>query len=310
VYSWNPARTIPSADGWGEVFTGLHGASRIKATGHAARWAARLDWQQSRTYGLAFCAGSQQQVDRQNHHIRADPRGTCELIVPLAGSAVVEQASSSTEVRPGQLAVCNVDRPYLFAHDAGFRSIALIVPHHDIARRSTVVARDPQLLSGATGLGRIIRRLIITMQQEREELSEAAFDVTCNQLLDLVHLLAEGESSAPRTHRHAVEADIRNYVRLHATDSDLDVNAIARGLGWSPRYIQQVLQTANTTSRDLIRQERLRLARTRLASSRWAQSSIASIANSCGFRSHAAFTTAFRHEFGMTPTDARHAVSG
>jgi AraC-like DNA-binding protein len=48
------------------------------------------------------------------------------------------------------------------------------------------------------------------------------------------------------------------------------------------------------------------VARTRLVSAGWDRHSIAGIAHSCGFGSHATFATAFRQEFGMTPSEARH----
>lgn len=95
-----------------------------------------------------------------------------------------------------------------------------------------------------------------------------------------------------------------------ACDRDLDVVGIARALGWSARYVQQVLQAANTTSRDLIRRERLNVARTRLVSASWSTYSIAEIAHSCGFGSHASFATAFREEFGTTPREARRSARG
>ena len=97
----------------------------------------------------------------------------------------------------------------------------------------------------------------------------------------------------------------QRYIRQHACGLDLDVTRIAQALGWSTRYIQQVLQASSITSRDLIRHERLQLARSRLASAGWAATSISQIAHACGFGSHAAFTTAFRQQFGATPTDVR-----
>ena len=148
--------------------------------------------------------------------------------------------------------------------------------------------------------------MVITLQEEPEQFSETIFDSTCEQLLDLVCLAAEGATdSAPTEQRPTVEAEIRRYVRRHACDHDLNVAGIARAPGWSTRYVQDVLKAANTTSRDLIRSERLHLARTRLASASWAGHSIAQITYSCGFGSHASFSTTFRQEFGMTPRDAR-----
>jgi len=148
--------------------------------------------------------------------------------------------------------------------------------------------------------------LTTTLHEEREQLSESTFDIACDRLLDLVCLAAEGgNDSAPTGQRATVEAAIRSYIREHACDRDLDVVGVARALGWSARYVQQVLQAANTTSRDLIRRERLNVARSRLASASWSTYSIAEIAHSCGFGSHASFATVFRSEFGMTPREAR-----
>jgi AraC-like DNA-binding protein len=306
VYSWNPATTIPSVGAWDEAFTGLHGASRISVPDRTAPWTGRLDWQQSQAYGLARCSGGQELVRRDNRHIRSDPRGTHELLVPLAGTAWVEQGPSAAEIRPGSMVLCDIDRPLTFAHDADFLSIAFIMPGQGVALRSPAAAREPQMLDGGSGMGRLVRQMVTTLQEEREQFAETTFDLACDRLLDLVCLAAEGDvASAPSGHRATVEAAIRRYVRQHACDGDLDVTGIARALGWSTRYIQQVLQAANTTSRDLIRRERLQLARARLASPSWTPSSIAQIAHSCGFGSHAAFATAFREEFGTTPREAR-----
>ncbi|MFD9001538.1 AraC family transcriptional regulator [Streptomyces sp. NPDC059582] len=291
---------------WSEAFTSLHGASLVEVMDRTAPWTGRLAAQQSQTYGIALCSGGQETVIRDARHITADPRGTCELLVPLAGTAWVEQGPSSGEIRPGVMALCDMDRPVTFAHDDDFLSIALIVPGHEVAHRNPAAVHQPQMLDGGSGLGRVIRTMLTTLQEELETLSETAFDIACERLLDLVCLAAEGATdSAPTGHRARVETEVRRYIRRHACDDDLDIATIARALGWSTRYIQHVLQAANTTSRDLIRRERLHLARTRLAGANWAGHSVAQIAHSCGFGSHASFSTAFRHEFGMTPRDAR-----
>ncbi|WP_406452201.1 AraC family transcriptional regulator [Streptomyces sp. NBC_01622] len=312
--SWSQALTVSSASAWDEVFTGLHGASRIRVPDRRAPWTGHLEWQRSKTYGLALCSGGEEVVDRDNRHIRTDPRDTHELLVPLAGSAWLEQGAASGEIGPGAMALCDIDRPLTFAHDAGLRSISLIVSGRHLSARSAGAARGPHLLDGARGLGRIVRELTTTLHEEREHLSETSFDLACDRLLDLVCLAAEGGTdSAPTGQRATVEAAIRRHVREHACDRDLDVAGIARALGWSARYVQQVLQAAGTTSRDLIRRERLNVARARLASGSWTTYSIAEIAHASGFGSHASFATAFRAEFGTTPREVRrgaHELSG
>ena len=100
---------------------------------------------------------------------------------------------------------------------------------------------------------------------------------------------------------------VRGYVRAHAHEPDLDVHRVARALGWSSRHVQGVLQASGTTARDLIRTQRLELARTRLASRQWADVSVADIAAASGSSTHSMFSTAFRAEYGTTPSALRPA---
>lgn len=305
MYRWNEPGATPTADAWRDAFIDLHGASRVTLT-EAGPWAGRLEWQQSRSYGVALCGNVREQFVRERRHIRTDPRGAFELLMPTVGTAQVTQTGGAGAIRPGTLALCDVDRPFEFAHAEDFQSVALIFPGEAIERRHPAAARDPRPLDGTAGVGRLIRQTVLTLQEEREQLSEATFDLACEQVLDLVCLAAEGASdSAPAAQRKEVEAQIRQYVRRHAADPGLAIAGIARALGWSARYLQDVLQAAGTTSRDLIRTERLRLARTRLAGPAWDDRSIAQIAYASGFASHASFATAYRREFGVTPRETR-----
>jgi AraC-like DNA-binding protein len=204
------------------------------------------------------------------------------------------------------MVLCDIDRPLVFAHDVHFLSVAFIMREQDLTTRSRAVTREPTVLDGSTGLGRVVRQMVATLQEEREQFSEGTFDIACDRLLDLVCLAADGgRDSAPAEQRATVEAEIRRYIRQHAYDAELDAAQIAQALGWSPRYIQRVLQASGTTPRDLIRHERLQLARSRLANVSWAATSISQIAHACGFGSHATFATAFRQQFGRTPSDVR-----
>jgi len=306
MYRWNSPDSVATVDSWRDAFLDLHGASHMTVA-DGAPWAGRLEWQRSTKYAIALCGNVQEEFARQRRHIRADPRGTFELLMPIAGTARVEpQGSAAADIGAGALAFCEIDRPVTFAHAEDFVSLALIVPGAEVERRSPAAARRPPALNGVSGLGRLIRRMAFTLHEEREQLTEASFDFAGDQLLDLILFAADGGSdSAPAEQRAKIEAEIRRYVRRHADEHDLTIARIARALGWSARYLQDVLQAAGTTSRDLIRSERLRLARSRLASPGWAGQSIGCIAYASGFTSHAVFTTAYRQEFGVTPSSYR-----
>lgn len=301
--------TMTSVDDWIDVFTGLHGASTIHSTGGAESWASRLDCQQSNSFGLARCTGGDEVVTRRARHIATDPRGMAEVLVPLAGTAWVSQGDEVFAIGPGVMAVCDTDQPMKFAHGADFRSISLVLPAQLLDARRTPtshIARTGALLNGTTGMGRLARSLVVTMDEERGNLTEPEYDLSCERLLDMFCLIAEGgASTAPTNQRAAVEAEVRRHVREHAAEPDLNVDAIARALGWSARYIQQLLHDSGTTAAELIRTERLHLARLRLASPGWAGWSIGQISHACGFGSHASFSTAFRAAFGASPREFR-----
>jgi AraC-like DNA-binding protein len=293
-------------DHWVEEFTALHGAGRISVAGPPAAWTGVLDLRRSDKYGIAFCSSSEQLMTRESRHVRSDPRGTFELLVPFAGTAGTEQDRTWGQIRPGQMALVDVDRPLRFRHDADFRSVAFLMPADEIIGRSPAARHGATLLDATSGLGRVVQQMVRTLHEEQHGMTPAAFDQACESLLDLVGLAADGGGAPPSS----VEADIRRHVRTHAADPTLDVTSIANELGWSPRYIQQIMRAAGTTPRDLIRHERLRLARSRLSSPRWATRSIGQIAHECGFGSQAVFATAFRQHYNMTPSDARSSDAG
>nr|WP_269327253.1 AraC family transcriptional regulator [Kineosporia mesophila] len=273
-------------------------------------WAGRLDWQRSSRYGIALCGGVREEFTRGRRDIRSAPRGTFEMLMPIAGAARVEQGPASGEIGPGSLALCEIDRPVGLAHGLDFTSIAVIVPAEEIERRSPAAVRRPPALDGLSGVGRLIRQMITTLHQERRQLAEASFDFAADQLLDLVLFAADGAGdAAPLDQRARVEAEIRLYIRRHAAEPDLNIVVVARALGWSARYLQDVLNAAGTTARDLIRSERLLLARSRLTSAGWAECSIAQVAHSCGFTSQASFATVYRREFGRSPREARRSAA-
>lgn len=302
---WSQPGSISERSEYRDAFLDLHGSSRMTVAG-SSPWTGRLEWQRSTAYGIALCGNVREEFTRDRRNIRSDPRGTYELLVPIAGTAQVEQGSSVGEIRPGALAICEIDRPVAFAHGHDFVSISLIVPASEVERRSPAAARKSPAFSGVNGVGRLIRQMVTTLHEERQQLTEAAFDFAADQLLDLVLFAADGGAdSAPVDQRARVEAEIRQYVRRHADERDLNIGGIARALGWSARYLQDVLNAADTTARDLIRSERLRLARSRLTSAGWVDRSIAHIAYASGFASHASFTTAYRREFGRAPRDVR-----
>ena len=294
--------------GWDEAFAAVHGDHDVLPTATPGAGRGRLVWQQTDRYRLAWCGGVDQRIARGTRHVRRDPRGAYELLVPLRGRAVVSAGGTTTELSAGVAALCDVDRPLHLAHGADFESIALVVPQPEVATRDLGLEAAATVIDTSKGVGALVRQLVVSLHGERHDLDQRAFDASCDGLLDLAALAAGGADRAPEAQSASVADAVRGYVRAHASEPDLDVHQVARALGWSTRHVQGVLQASGTTARDLIRSQRLELARTRLGSRQWAEVTVADIASASGFSTHSMFSTAFRAEFGVTPSAVRAAA--
>ena len=90
------------------------------------------------------------------------------------------------------------------------------------------------------------------------------------------------------------------------TDPELDIEAIARRQGVTPRYVQRLFEREGTSFGQFLRDARLDLARDALAAGD--PRTISAIAFDCGFGDLSHFNKAFRQRFGATPSDIRAAA--
>ena len=317
-----PAAQAPTSEphaAWEAAFSALHGSHTVTRP-NAGFPVHELVWQRTDRFNLNWCgvqdypdwsapAGARQSIARAPRHVRTDPRGTFELLVPLRGSAVARIGDEAAELAVGAAALCDFDRPMHFSHGADFAALSLVVPQSEISARDTRLGEVTSVIDMTKGPGALVAHLARTLHDQRAHLQQQAFDVSCEGLVDLMCLAAAGANDAPLQHSDSVADTVRKYIRAHAVERNLDVRRIAHALGWSTRHIQAVLQECGTTARDLIRTERLHLAHTRLVSRTWRDASITDIAYASGFSTPSLFASAFRTEFAMTPTVARRAAA-
>lgn len=286
---------------WTETISRLHGRVRIEAS---ADLHACVDWQMTDQFRLVHWAGGAEHVSRDPQDVRADPRGTVEILFPLRGAAEFEQSGRRARVGPQSTLMSVVDRPLLLRHSAGFEALALVIPESRLAGRIKAVDQHPTLSEGRTGLARVAVDILQTIRAERAAFTAAEFESACERALDLSCLSLSGAEMADADHRSEVRATIRRFVVERVADPQLDGHMIAAALGWSLRYVQAVLRDGGVTPSELIRNARLDLARVQLEQQPYV--AIGRVAADCGFGSHAAFSTAFRGRFGIAPRELRN----
>ncbi|MBA2777281.1 AraC family transcriptional regulator [Billgrantia kenyensis] len=98
---------------------------------------------------------------------------------------------------------------------------------------------------------------------------------------------------------------IKGDMRAHAGCGDLTLPEVARRHGVSPGYLRALFRQEQTTFTDYLLELRLQLAWQRLTDPRHAHRTVSEIAFSAGFNNLSWFYRAFKHHFGMKPTEAR-----
>jgi AraC-like DNA-binding protein len=248
---------------------------------------------------LARVTGSPHAVERSAAFIRRDPAGAVAVYATLRGQAWFRDEDGTRELRPGQLLICDVDRPFARGFARGLEELAIKVPREALAGplRSALV-HGPVVTAFAPGRDPYARALArLADQATRAEHPVAADE---GAVIDLVAVLTAGpgtgyhraDRGAGRT--AALRAAAYGFIEDHLTDPGLGAAQIAAAIGVSERHLSRVLAAGGTTVPRLVRSRRLELAYALLAGNGLAgpgpagprlAPSVAEVAARCGFTS-------------------------
>jgi AraC-like DNA-binding protein len=288
-------------DAWSEVTTSYQSALDIRCTS-PEDFHGGMTRQYSGSYQLVSYWSTEVQYLRTPKQVRREPDEDHRLLIPLAGELGLVTNGGEVTLRPGTGALVTLAEPSRFVQTGRYRSDLLTIP----AREVPGPYPSSHIFDLSKGLGRIVGAMIDAMRSERDELTAAQFDAACDRVTELLCMLVDGADRPSEATRFTeMEADIRRYVRRHIANPELNGASVAHGIGWSLRQVQLALQHAGTTPRDLIREERLRLARDRLRDPRHRNVTIMGIGNATGHPSASAFSAAYRRRFGESPRDTR-----
>jgi AraC-like DNA-binding protein len=228
--------------------------------------------------------------------------------------------------RSGQRIVCQRGREAtaaagsgLFLSNADPSAVVLPAPSHSIGialPRRLMKALSPGIedalvkpLPAHGGALRLLWHYLGVLQDgvalERPELRQAA----AHHIQDLCALAVGATRDAAEVARgrgvrvarlRALTADI-----AHNLDGDVSVTALSLRQQVTPRYIQKLFEREGSTLSRYVLGQRLARVHRRLTDPRHAGTTIAAIVYASGFRDISTFNRAFRHQFGMTPSDAR-----
>jgi len=243
-------------------------------------------------------------VERPRKMIRQSPGNAIVLQFVLAGEAFIFLDDGIRTLRPGQLVVCDADRPYLGGYSAGYDELLLSVSRHAFQENSgRTDVEAPLFQSFSSRRGAVAASVAEQMRQALRPADKKAVEE--GELLRLVGAMCNPDAEPPSS---SYLAAARSFIDSKLSDPALCATKIAQAVGISPRHLSRIMAGAGSTVPQYVLGRRLDAARNMLQQPSFAAITIADISARCGFRSSAYFSSAFTARFGQRPSDIRRAA--
>lgn len=256
---------------------------------------------------VAEVASIPQSAHRTPALARSDAERYFQVGLLTAGAARLTQDGRACDLRPGDFAVYETDRP--FRWDLGtpghaWRLLVFTWPRDGIglAERESVdlTARH---LSGSDGFSGVVSRMLRDLAGNAPAIgAETGPDVTdlARRVAGLTVTAAGAALPRPPAPAEAgLRGRIEEYMRAHLADPTLCPDGIASAHFISTRHLHRLFARADRTVAQWLREERLARARRDLAAGR---GGVAEISRRWGFSDPAVFSRSFKAAYGVAPS--------
>ncbi|CCD85928.1 putative Transcriptional regulatory protein, AraC/XylS family (modular protein) [Bradyrhizobium sp. ORS 285] len=268
------------------------------------------------TLGRAVCsevASDRQRVHRTSQRIARADADYVLVALGREGIGGVTQDGRDTVIRSGEFAIYDTTRTYELQFDAAFRQTVFKLPREMLQRRIGATEAVTAITFGADSpLQPLAYDFIIKLCERADHIGTEHAERLADQAADLVAMtLAERLRTQPlpaSSHRAALLYRIKAHVRTRLSDSDLSLPEVARELGLSPRYVNDLFSDEQLSFQRFLLAERLKQCHRDLATPALAPRQISEIAFSWGFNDLSHFGRVFREQFGMTPREWRRSA--
>ena len=239
---------------------------------------------------------------------RRDPDVYLQVGLIARGDATVAQDGREAVLRPGDFAVYESDRPFHWALRGDWELLVLTWPRAAVALGGGASQQlTARALSGGTGLGAIVSRMLCDLVGNPPELSATGGVRLADEVAELVTTVA-GEHLRPAAPSRAHDdllCRIDAYIREHLADPDLGPTRIAAAHFVSTRHLHRLFARRDDTVTQQIQRLRLERCRRELLDPHADIRSITDISRRWGFPDLATFSRTFRGAYGLSPSEWR-----
>lgn len=260
----------------------------------SARFAATLDHiPLTPDVAITRVASAASEVYRNAQTITAHPRETLLLSLHRSGRGSISQHGRTADLSTGAAALYDAGAPYTLRFPGRMSEAILQVPRSAISRGSaSLSAVTASVLPTSPGL----RALSGLLWADDLAANDAAIASSATELLRAAITTDEAAPppSVPTEHLYLI---LREHIRQHSDDPELDVEALAHHHHISMRLVHRLFADHNRTPASTIRHERL----TRAAADLRQGHNVTAVALRNGFTNPDTFSRAYKRHYGMTP---------
>jgi AraC-like DNA-binding protein len=256
---------------------------------------------------VSAIAGSGHRATRTRKKLRDSPSDAVFGHLQVEGCTSVIQCGRRADLIPGDLVFYDASSEYEIMTGPNFSALIFQL-NREVASLSETSKIIGNKLSGQKGLGTPIAKFLSAIPSAVHELPQAEKGTLEECTLDLLRTamrIVDVSGDAPAKRRNILTQQSRAQrvtdQRLH--DPSFDREALADALGISVRGLTRLFTSLQTSPSEYIRIRRLEQCRCALLAS--AGMTVTEIALSNGFNDSSHFSSAFRKEFGISPSEYR-----
>lgn len=213
-------------------------------------------------------------------------------------------------VEKGDISIFDLSRT-MHSQTEQCRNLTLVLPRHLLFSKDVQNdALHGLVLKRTTSTARLIGSHLRALFEDLPDITPAEAPAivaaTANLVANLVAPQIAGRHLPAPTVRGAVIMEVRRYIEQHIATPDLGPDHLCKVFALSRASLYRLFEPIGGVT-DYIRTRRLRAAFDMLTNADLR--TVSEVAYACGFSDISAFSRAFRHQFGISPSEVREADS-
>ena len=253
--------------------------------------------------------GTAQIASRRQRDVARDPRDAFALHISGSGVTGSSQLGRETVLRPGDIALHDMNRPFEFNFPTDWAQTVLLFPREALLSRIGNIEPRIGLKLEPTGVAGMLAPLLSSLPAQLARIPGHVRERVADNLLDLVASAIVASSDKPLESSGVTLARVKLWIERHLGEA-LSADIIATQCRMSSRHLNRLFALENTSLMQFVLERRLARCHRDLTDPAMGGRSITDIALAAGFNDLSHFSRSYRARFGCAPKESRLGVQG